>query len=295
MSSLKGVATLVLLAVHTIVWCAPLYLLGIIRLLMPNQRARDALAIPMSRIVDGWVATNRIVFRIMGINRTRVSWSLDAPLSRRDWYVVVSNHQGWSDILILQDVLLGRVPPLKFFIKRILLWVPLIGIAMWFLDFPCVRRYSRDEIAANPALRDRDRNAVRAACDLFKRAPTSVLNFLEGTRFTNEKHSAQASPYQNLLTPKIGGIQQVLSALGDRAICVVDVTIVYPSGAPEFWDYLCGRCEPAIVDVQTRELPALEPSDDADVEGTSRAQVRDWADELWSHKDAHIMQLAGRS
>jgi 1-acyl-sn-glycerol-3-phosphate acyltransferase len=294
MSTLKGVTTLILLAVHSTAWCTPLYAIGIIRLLIPNQRARDALAIPMNRIVEGWVATNRMVFRIMGINRTRVSWSLDSPLSRHDWYVVVSNHQTWADILILQDVLLGRVPPLKFFIKRVLVWVPLIGVAMWFLDFPSVRRYSRDEIAANPALRDHDRNAVRAACEHFKRAPSSVLNFLEGTRFTSEKHNAQASPYQNLLTPKVGGIQQVLSALGDRAVCAVDVTIVYPSGAPDFWDYLCGRCEPAIVDIQTRELPAIGSAGEPDVEDASRAKVRGWADDLWAHKDAHIMQLAGR-
>lgn len=293
MSSLKGVATLILLAVHTTVWCTPLYVLGIIRLLSPNQRVRDALSLPMSRIVDGWVATNRALFRIMGINRTRVSWSLDAPLSRRDWYIVVSNHQGWSDILILQDVLLGSVPPLKFFIKRVLLWVPLIGIAMWFLDFPVVRRYSREEIAANPALREHDRNAVRNACDYFKRAPTSVLNFLEGTRFTNEKRRAQASPYRNLLTPKVGGIQQVLAALGDRAVCAVDVTIVYPGEPPRFWDYLCGRSEPAIVDIQTRDLPSLESSDSG-IEDSDRAQVRDWVDDLWSHKDDHIVQLAGR-
>ena len=295
MSTLKGVTTLILLAVHSTIWCTPLYVLGSVRLLLPSRRAGDALSIPMNRIVDGWVATNRAVFRLMGTNRTRVSWSLDTPLSRSDWYVVVSNHQTWADILILQDILLGRVPPLKFFIKRVLLWVPLIGIAMWFLDYPCVRRYSRDEIAANPALRDRDRNAVRAACDHFKRAPTSVLNFLEGTRFTSEKHSAQESPYQHLLMPKIGGIQQVLTALGDRAVCVVDVTIVYPDAAPGFWDYLCGRCEPAIVDVQTRQLPSLDSVDDPGIEDAGRALVRDWADDLWLHKDAHIMQLAGRS
>jgi len=165
---------------------------------------------------------------------------------------------------------------------------------MWFLDYPCVRRYSRDAIAANPALREHDRNAVRAACDHFKRAPTSVLNFLEGTRFTSEKHSAQESPYQHLLMPKIGGIQQVLAALGDRAVCVVDVTIVYPDEVPGFWDYLCGRSEPAIVDVQTRQLPSLESTDDPGIEDAGRALVRDWADDLWLHKDAHIMQLAGR-
>jgi hypothetical protein len=41
------------------------------------------------------------------------------------------------------------------------------------------------------------------------------MNFVEGTRFTNDKHKQQSSPYNHLLRPKSGGIAFVLAAMGD--------------------------------------------------------------------------------
>ena len=173
--------------------------------------------------------------------------------------------------------LYGRIPQFKFFTKRELIWVPFIGPAMWFLEFPYVRRYRRDQLEANPALRERDRQATLDACVGFRQRPTSVLVFLEGTRFTVAKRDAQGSRYRHLLNPKTGGFWIVLENLGDQLEAVVDVTIRYPGVAPGFWDFLCGRSPDVEIDIHALPLPEVD-----------RDAVNAWINQLWAAKDARL-------
>jgi 1-acyl-sn-glycerol-3-phosphate acyltransferase len=85
----------------------------------------------------------------------------------------------------------------------------------------------------NPELRH-DQEATRRACEQFKRRPTTVLNFMEGTR-AHSCEARQNSKFRNLLTPKTGGFGYVVGALGSYIDQILDVTIVYqtayrPSG-----------------------------------------------------------------
>jgi 1-acyl-sn-glycerol-3-phosphate acyltransferase len=153
---------------------------------------------------------------------------------RRGWYLVNCNHQSWADILVLQHLLTRRIPLLKFFLKQQLVWVPVMGLAWWALDFPFMRRHSDDVLKAHPELRAKDQESTRLACEKFALIPTSVMNFCEGTRFTLAKHQRQQSPYRHLLRPKAGGIALALNVMGDKFRAILDVTIVYPDGAPEF-------------------------------------------------------------
>jgi 1-acyl-sn-glycerol-3-phosphate acyltransferase len=41
---------------------------------------------------------------------------------------------------VLQRIFHGRIPFLKFFLKQELIWVPVIGLAWWALDFPFMKR-----------------------------------------------------------------------------------------------------------------------------------------------------------
>lgn len=282
MDTVRGVVALAFIAAHTVVWCAPLYLLGAVKLLMPTGALRRALGAPMDRIIDGWVASNRAMIRVLRLTRARIECVDGAPLSRASWYLVVSNHQSWVDILVLQDAFLGRVPPLKFFTKRVLVWAPLVGIAMWLLGFPYVYRYGREKLAANPALAERDRQATLNAAAGFKERPTAVLSFLEGTRFTAAKHQAQGSPFTRLLRPKAGGLGYVGDALGERLAGVVDVTIQYPAAPPSFWDFLCGRCPKVDVRIENLGVPTA-------LTGNDRAALKDWVDALWLAKDRRLV------
>ena len=198
MSTLRGISALLLLSVNTIVLCVPLYLLGVLRLVSPRA-ARARMSRGMDGIVQLWVRCHRAVFRLLDLTRIATRWDDAEALSAERWYLVISNHQSWADILILQNVFWNRVPMLKFFTKRQLIWVPMVGLAMWFLGFPYVRRLSRERIAADPSLAALDRQATLDACRRFRDHPTSVLAFLEGTRFTAAKHAAQEARFEHLL------------------------------------------------------------------------------------------------
>ena len=198
MTIFKGTFASLFLAINTLLCCVPIYLLALPRALIRIPRVTVAIDGAMTRVIDTWVGCNRFMLRTLAIARIDVATQIDEPLSRNRWYVVISNHQGWSDILVLQNTFLALIPPLKFFVKRPLIWVPGIGVAMWLLGFPYVRRYSREALARDPGLRRYDQASTQRACEVFKHRPTSVLNFMEGTRFTPEKHAYQKSRYRNL-------------------------------------------------------------------------------------------------
>ncbi len=280
--AIRGAVSFAFIAVNTVFWSVPIYLLGAFRLLLP-KRWRVACGTVMFRAVDGWVECVRAMTKVLGTVRisTDIAASAGQGELRLDrWYLVVANHQTWADILVLVFALNGRIPQFKFFTKRELIWVPFIGLALKFLDFPFVRRYGRERLAKAPELREHDRAATRKALAGVRERPTSVLSFLEGTRFTMAKRDAQESPYQALLKPKIGGFLMVRDGLADQLEAVVDVTIVYPgeSGqAPGFWDFLCGRCSEVKLRARTFSPP----------EGDAQA-VRDWLEQLWREKDRSL-------
>lgn len=66
-------------------------------------------------------------------------------------------------------------------------------------DFPFMRRYSQLFLLKYPHLKGKDIEITKKACQKYKDLPVSIMNFVEGTRFTPEKHKKQESPYKNLL------------------------------------------------------------------------------------------------
>ena len=290
MGFLRGLASLTLIALNTLVWCVPLYLMGLVHRLA-RGRLRHALGPRMEATVQAWVAGNRLIFRVLRVIRVHAAWEDHSTLTRRRWYLVLSNHQSWADILILQNTLLGRVPMLKFFAKRELLWVPAAGLAMWLLGFPYVRRLPPERIAADPRLAELDRQATLDACARFRNHPSAVLSFLEGSRFTAAKRDAQAGRFEHLLNPKLGGVSYVVDALKDKIHKVLDVTIVYRGTVPSFWQLLQGRCADVDVLIRCLELPAAvaHARDAAEV----RERLRPWIESLWQDKDQRLGGFPG--
>ena len=292
MDTLRGIVSIAWISVHTVLWCLLLYPMGLVRIAVPVAAVRRGLGGAMDRIIDGWVVSNRLLMRVLRQTVVGVQLEGDAGFARGGWYLIVSNHQSWADILVLQEIFLGRVPPLKFFTKRELIWAPLVGVAMWLLGFPYVRRYGRERLAAHPELRAHDRDATMRACEGFLERPTSVLSFLEGTRFTPVKRAVQGSPHRWLLKPKTSGFAYVAQALNARLPRMVDVTIDYPGGVPSFWDFLCGRCRRVDVTVESIGVPEVL----AGVAGTGgRDALKAWIDDRWDAKDRSLTVLrAGR-
>ena len=170
---------------------------------------------------------------------------------------------------------------LKFFLKKELIYVPVLGLAWWALDFPFMRRGGGGG-SARKDLRD-----ARAACEKFRLLPTSVTSFAEGTRFTAAKHASQQSPYQHLLQPKAGGMAMALGTMGELFHGLVDVTIVYPDKVPTFVDALCGRLGDVVVLVQERPIPPELLKANA----KQRALLQEWLDGVWQDKDRAIAQV----
>ena len=283
MGWLKGSFSLCFLLANTIFACVPLFAMALLRIPLTGA-CRRALTRRMDVVIDAWVSCNRLLFRTLSLVDLRIQWPPEA-LSRRGWYVVVCNHQSWADILLLQYAFRSAIPPLKFFTKRELIWLPLAGLAMYVLGFPYVRRASKPELAANPTLKSADRDSTMAACAVFRNHPTSVLIFLEGTRFTEAKRVARNSRFEHLLNPRTGGLGYVLSGLNKEVEQLVDVTIAYPGGPPTFWGFLSGKCGQARMTVQTVHLDPAVRSAEPQVQ---RRFLPPLVESLWRGKDERL-------
>lgn len=282
-----------LLVMNTLVWVPLLLLLAICRLFLPFTVMRQRLDPILVRIAEAWISCNS---GWMALTQN-VSWDVEgiAGLAPHGWYLVNCNHQTWVDILILQHLLNRHIPLLKFFLKRELIWVPVMGLAWWALDFPFMRRHSEEVLRVHPELRRKDQEATRRACERFSLIPTSVMTFCEGTRFTPEKHQQQRSPYRHLLKPKAGGIALALNVMGDKFHAILDVTIVYPEGTPTFWDFLSGRLRCVRVRVQALQVPRRLAAGDYAGDPVTREAFQEWLQRVWRDKDTQIERLLART
>ena len=283
-ATLRGVITAALLGLNTLVIALSLVPPALAKLLLPFKPVRRVCDRLMNALASRWVANNNAWIAAV---HPAARWDVQGVdgLHPRGWYLVSSNHQSWVDILVLQRIFHGHIPFLKFFLKQELIWVPVIGLAWWALDFPFMKR------GKGSGAKQNDLKTTREACEKFKLIPTTVINFVEGTRFTPAKQAAQQSPYRHLLKPKIGGLGIALAAMGEQFEALLDVTIVYPQGTPTFWHLLCGQIDAVTVRVQQREIPATVLGSDPVLDKAYRQRIGQWVDGQWRDKDALIDTL----
>ncbi|AVF57254.1 acyltransferase [Pseudomonas fulva] len=286
---LTGILTATLLLLNTLVLIGPLLVFALFKLVLPG-RGRDHASGAVMWVAETWSEIDKAIFALC----TPTQWDIRGieNLRRDTSYLAISNHQSWVDIPALIESLNRRTPFFKFFLKKELIWVPLLGLAWWGLDYPFMKRYSKAFLEKHPELKGKDLEITKAACELFKRQPVTVVNYLEGTRFTEAKRQEQQSPYRHLLKPKAGGVAFVLAALGEQLDALLDVTIVYPGDkAPGFWDLLNGSVSRVIIDIQVRELDPALWAGDYESDPVFRQTVQAWVNQLWLEKDERIEQL----
>lgn len=288
---LVGCMTFLLMLAVLLFWGGLIFLPALLlKLFLPLPAAQRFLSRLLVAIASQWVASNQLVFRVMHAP----AWQLDyrAQLDPRKSYLLVSNHQSWADILILFDLFHGRTPFLRFFLKQELIWVPLIGVICWALDMPFMKRHSREAIAANPSLRDEDLATTRRFCEKYQRQPITVVNFLEGTRFTEAKRVANASPFRHLLRPKSAGVSFTLNAMGEQFGGVIDVTLAYQgSKSALLWSWLCGEQSSMAIHVDTLPIPADLIGGDYEADAEFRVRFQTWVNGIWSRKDARLERM----
>jgi 1-acyl-sn-glycerol-3-phosphate acyltransferase len=286
---LVGVVTFLAMIALLIVTFAFL-LPGILLKLIPYVPLQRACSRYCVGVAIQWAGASQLIYRILHPKQ----WQVDicGKLDPKRSYLLVSNHQSWADILVLFDILHGRVPLPRFFLKQQLMYVPIIGMGCWAMDFPFMKRHSKEAIAAKPELRHEDLEATRRSCEIFRTEPVTLVNFLEGTRFTEAKRLQKKSPYRYLLRPKSGGMSFALNAMGDQFAGLIDITIAYhQSSKPLFWSWLCGEQDDLAVRADISPIPADLIHGDYEHDEEFRERFQTWINELWVRKDARLGRL----
>lgn len=287
-SLLIHIISLTIYTINTIFWLIPIIVFSFCKAIIPLKFSQTIFSYLLDQMASNWVGVNTLIQKLF--NKTQINVTGLDQLTMKEWYLVICNHQSWVDIVILQRIMHGKIPFLKFFLKKELIFVPFLGLAWWALDFPFMKRYSPSFIKKNPHLKGKDVETTRKACAKFKHKPVSIMNFIEGTRFTHEKHNKQNSPFQHLLKPKAGGIGFVLEAMGGNLHKIVNITIQYPGGIPTFSDFLRGKIKQVNVNVEVSkiedELVGNYVSDRA-----FKIKFQKWVNQLWLDKDQKLIEF----
>ncbi|WP_114701579.1 acyltransferase [Psychrobacter proteolyticus] len=268
----------------------PLWLMGVGKVITGASIADKAVI----KIATHWISSNSALIDNM---LPRKDWRINLPddIHINGKYLLVSNHQSWVDTSIVQYIGEKRLPLTRFFTKFELIYIPIVGQAFYFLDFPMMRRHSKEAIAKNPALKGKDIEEAKRACALLKDKPFILLNYLEGTRFTKAKQAQQKSPYTHLLKPRAGGLSLAISALGEDIDGILDMTIVYPDGVPSYGDLWKGNIKRLGVDLRYIDIPntlfeSIKQGGYENDEDT-KAQMFDWVEQVWRQKDERISTM----
>ena len=285
---IKGMMGIILLILNLLFWVIFLLPFAIIKITLPIKAIRKPMDVVLNFMCTRWASWNKILYSLLN----KLSWDIkgDENLRMKDWYLVLSNHQSWTDIIILLFVFNNRIPYFRFFLKRELAWLPVFNFVWYALDYPYMKRYSKKFLVKRPDLKGKDIETTRKSCERFQDVPVSIMNFVEGTRFTPIKHKQQQSPYKHLLRPKAGGVAFVLSAMGDQLSTILDVTISYSPEAKGLWDFLCGRISG--VSVRIKHLKITDEIKGNYVDDESFKQdFQEWINKLWKEKDDVLDKL----
>lgn len=278
------------IAANSLACSVPIWLTGGAKIITGAKIADKAVI----GITNHWIGVNNAMIDNL---LPQKDWRIDLPddIDPNGKYLLVSNHQSWVDTSIMRYISENRLPLTRFFTKFELIYIPVVGQTFYFLDFPMMRRHSKEAIAKNPALRGQDIQEAKRACALLKDKPFTLLNYLEGTRFTKAKHDAQNAPYEHLLKPRAGGFALAIQTLGEEIDGILDMTIVYPDGVPTYSDLWKGNIKHLGVHIRHVEMPDelfTQIKDGGyDRDETVKSALFDWLDELWQQKDKRISSM----
>ncbi len=287
MSALIGVTAFIFVLLNTLFWCIFLLSFAVLKLLLPIESWKIFFTKLIIFLGECWIFCNKAWINLLH----KPKWKVNGfqKLDSKNWYLVTANHQSWADIFILQSITNRNIPMLKFFMKDVLKWVPIIGLAWWALDMPFLKRYSKDQLEKNPKLRGRDIEQMKKSFGRYSRYPVSIFSFAEGTRFTEEKKLKQKSPYQKLLLPKTGGIALALSTM-PYIKSFINFTIKYDSEHRTFWKFLCGKMNDVTVEVEIIEIPDSFFGNDYLNDESFREEIKGWLNQIWLKKDKLLIK-----
>ena len=256
--------------------------------LVPNKKLKKLLGHISNRI--GSKIVELITASLQILHGLEWEFNIAEHLNTQTWYIAMSNHQSWADIFILLAAGHKKMPLLKFFMKKELQWIPIIYLVHKTIDMPFLNRHSQKQIQANPELKKLDYENAEIAAKRFSRNPSTAFSFAEGTRFTDEKHLAQASPYKNFLIPKIGALAIALKGM-PQVNELIDFTVIYSSKKRSAWDFLCGEMSQAKVYAKAYEIPNTLKGKNFDQEEEYRQEFKNFINKIWKEKQERYTEL----
>ena len=277
------------LIINTLIWSAVIYLFFIIRIAFPIPYLKKATVYLSSLTVEAWIGFNNFIIRLI----YRDCWDIKLPenLKRDESYLLICNHQSSLDTVLIEFLFNKKVPFLKFFIKSQLIWLPLIGVCFWMLDFPFMKRYSRKKLKLNPALLAANIQNAKKTLLKYENNSVTLINFLEGTRFSSDKHDKQNSPYKYLLKPQVGGVATAIGALPGKFKSVINVTIVYLNPKRSLWGFLTAESKKIVVRADLIEIPVNFHKGDYQNDRAYKKEFRNWINDIWQKKDEEIKSI----
>lgn len=248
------------------------------------------------QITNRWLAVNNwLIDHVLPNTEWNIQIEDDLKLDLQGRYLMICNHQSWVDTTVNQYFGLTRMPLTRFFTKWELIFIPFVGQAFKILGFPMMKRHSRSQIAKNPELKHHDMLEARKSCEQLLSQPFTLLNYVEGTRFTPEKHAQQKSPYQHLLKPKSGGLALAINILGRKIDALVDMTIVYPDGVPGYGEFWLGEVPRITVHLRKIDIPEWVLAGNYEDDREYRSKFHQWLTQIWQEKDQLISELKAKA
>ncbi|ELZ3335281.1 acyltransferase [Klebsiella pneumoniae] len=273
----------------TIICSVPIIVAGLIKLLVPIPAVWRSISVFCNFMMYCWCEGLALLLHL----NPWLKWDVQGleGLNKKNWYLLISNHHSWADIVVLCVLFCKHIPMNKYFLKQQLAWVPFIGLACWALDMPFMRRYSRSYLIRHPERRGKDVETTRRSCEKFRAHPTTIVNFVEGSRFTEEKKRETRSPYHNLLPPKAAGIAMALNVLGSQFDKLLNVTLCYPDNHTRpFYDMLSGRLTRIVVRINLVPIGEELHGDYVNDKNFKRGFQR-WLNGLWEEKDRQLTDI----
>lgn len=262
---------------------------GVVKLILPSGRITEAWNSVMHACLFSFGRVSVLLIRLF--NKVNIECAVHGELSKDRWYLIIANHLSYLDIVLLIEFATHRIPAPKFFLKKELIWLPFVGLGAWALDMPFMHRYTKAYLEKYPEKKGKDLETTRASCEKFRTVPTTVINFVEGTRFTTQKHHQKRSPYETLLPPKAGGVSFTLAAMGELFTNVLDISLLYPENKRHpMMAMLSGTMTKIIIDVNVMPVPALQQHSTLS-EPEFRTTFQDWLNAMWKNKDSRIKRL----
>lgn len=273
----------------TIICSVPIIVAGLIKLLVPIPAVWRSISVFCNFMMYCWCEGLALLLHL----NPWLKWDVQGleGLNKKNWYLLISNHHSWADIVVLCVLFRKHIPMNKYFLKQQLAWVPFIGLACWALDMPFMRRYSRSYLIRHPERRGKDVETTRRSCEKFRAHPTTIVNFVEGSRFTEEKRRETRSPYHNLLPPKAAGIAMALNVLGSQFDKLLNVTLCYPDNHTRpFYDMLSGRLTRIVVRINLVPI-GEELHGDYVNDKNFKSSFQRWLNGLWEEKDRQLTDI----